>query len=323
MLDMVTIGDIKLDTFVVLDEASLQCQLKMPECLLCLEYGKKIPVRVVDSQIAGSAPNVATGLSRLGYKTAVLSNMGVDGTRTLAMKRMKEEGVGTQYIHVSKNEPSAYSVVLNFKEEKTILTSHIKHVYRIPQKFTKPKWLYLSEMGPGYEHIYRDVLRLEKKDGVLIGCNPGTIQIEEGKQTLFDLLRHVYVLFVNLEEARAISGENTLEVHRLATALWKLGPKKVVITDGKNGSYSFDGQELHFCPIFPGTFVEATGAGDAFATGYMAALMSGELHDEALRWGAVNSTSVVGFVGPTAGLLGKKQIVNRLRQHPGFNVELM
>ena len=57
---MITIGDTKLDTFVVLDEASLQCQLKMPDCQLCIAYGEKIVVDVVEYQIAGTAQNVAT-----------------------------------------------------------------------------------------------------------------------------------------------------------------------------------------------------------------------------------------------------------------------
>ena len=76
MYDLITIGDIKLDTFVVLDGNGQQCSLKMPEAKLCLDYGAKIDVQVVDSQIAGSAPNVAIGLARMKKKTAVLSVMG-------------------------------------------------------------------------------------------------------------------------------------------------------------------------------------------------------------------------------------------------------
>ncbi len=320
---MITIGDIKLDTFVVLDEASLQCQLKMPECLLCLDYGKKIAVDVVDSQVAGSAPNVAIGLSRIGFGAAVISNMGEDSTRQLALQHLKKEKVSSAYIHIAKREQSSYSVVLNFKGEKTILTSHIRHAYRLPPTLPKTRWMYVCEMGQGYEPLYRSVTSLARNDGMLIGFNPGSIQIEERKPSLYSLLKQVYVLFLNREEAQAVAQESTLEIHRLATALWKLGPRKVVITDGKNGSYSFDGQELNFCPIFPGKLVEATGAGDAFATGYLAALMGGQMHDEALRWGAVNSASVVGQIGPTAGLLSRTQIRARLRLHPGFRVQKM
>ncbi|OGL66979.1 hypothetical protein A2856_00590 [Candidatus Uhrbacteria bacterium RIFCSPHIGHO2_01_FULL_63_20] len=324
MFDVVTIGDIKLDTFVVLDHvSSVQCTLKMPECLLCLEYGAKIPVNVVDAQMAGSAPNVAVGLARMGLKTAVVSNMGLDGTRALTLRRFYEEGVSPAYIHVTRREQSAYSVVLNYKGERTILSSQIKHEYHLPRKMARTKWIYVSEMGNGYERIYKEVVARTKKDGTYIGFNPGSIQIAERKKALFDLIKNTYVLFVNLEEARAITQQDTAEVHHLATALYRLGPKKTVITDGKNGAYSFDGTELRHCPIFPGKKIESTGAGDAFATGYLGALMHGQLHDEALRWGSVNSASVVGFVGPQPGLLTTAKLRSRLRQHPSFRTILM
>ncbi|OGL94630.1 hypothetical protein A2348_03310 [Candidatus Uhrbacteria bacterium RIFOXYB12_FULL_58_10] len=323
MYDMITIGDTKLDTFVVLDEASLQCQLKMPDCQLCIAYGEKIVVDVVASQIAGTAPNVATGLSRMGLKTAVISNMGADGTYQLAIDTLKTEKVATRYLHRVMNEMSSYSVVLNYKGEKTLLTSHIRHAYRLPKPLPKSKWIYISEMGPGYENLYRQVVGRAKANNIHIALNPGTIQITERKTFLFDLMKKTYVLFVNLEEAQRIAEEETLEIHRLATALYKMGPKQVVITDGKRGAYAFDGNYLHFCPIFPGRSIEATGAGDAFSTGYIGALMNGQLHDEALRWGAVSAASVVGFVGPTKGLLSVAKIRSRLNKRPSFRVKEM
>jgi sugar/nucleoside kinase (ribokinase family) len=178
-------------------------------------------------------------------------------------------------------------------------------------------------MGQGYETLYRSVVSYAKRNQVYIGVNPGTIQIEQRKKYLFDLMKVTYVLFVNLEEAQAVSGESSVEPHRLVTALWKMGPKKVVVTDGKNGSYAFDGKEVLHCPIFPGRLVEATGAGDAFATGFIGALMHGQLHDEALRWGSVNSASVVGKVGPQAGLLSVGQIRSRLKKNPSFRATIM
>lgn len=319
--DLITIGDIKLDTFVVLDEANISCELKMPECKLCLDYGAKIDVKVVDSQIAGSAPNVAVGLARMKKKTSVLSVMGEDTTRPLAIEHLKREGVNTSLIEVLKNEKSTYSVVLNYKGEKTILTGHIKHQYHLPARFPKPTWLYIGEMGEGYEKVYKQVIDYAKKDGVLIAMNPGSIQIEEHKKSLYDVFPHLDVLFVNREEAQILTGEQSLELHKLAGALSKHGPKHVIITDGKNGAYEYGGRELRFCPIFPGKLVEATGAGDSFASGYLGALMHGESCSEGLRWGAVNSSSVVGHVGPTKGLLSATEIRKRLKTKPSFKVK--
>lgn len=319
--DLITIGDIKLDTFVVLDDANVSCELKMPECKLCLDYGAKINVKIVDSQIAGSAPNVAVGLARMKKKISILSVMGEDTTRPLALEHLKREGVDVSLIEVIKGEKSTYSVVLNFLGEKTILTGHIKHEYHLPKKFPKPTWLYVGEMGEGYEKIYKQVADYAKKDGVRITMNPGSIQIDERKKSLYDLLPYLEVLFINLEEAQRLTKSKSLEVHKLAGALSKLGPKHVVITDGKNGAYEYGGRDLRFCPIFPSKLVEATGAGDAFASGYLGALLSGESCSEGLRWGAVNSSSVVGYVGPTKGLLSATEIRKRLKAKPNFNVK--
>lgn len=319
--DLITIGDIKLDTFVVLDEANVSCELKMPECKLCLDYGAKIEVDVVDSQIAGSAPNVAVGLARMKKKTSILSVIGKDTTRPLAIEHLRRENVDTSFIEVVTSEKSTYSVVLNYRGEKTILTGHIKHEYHLPTRFPKPAWLYVGEMGDGYEKVYAQIANYAKKDGVLIALNPGSIQVLEHKTSLFGLLPHLEVLFVNREEAQILSKEKSNEIHKLAGALYKHGSKHIIITDGKNGAYEYGGRELRFCPIFPGKLVEATGAGDAFSSGYLGALMHGESCSEGLRWGAVNAASVVEHVGPTKGLLSATEIRKRLKAKPGFKVK--
>ncbi len=320
---MITIGDIKLDTFVVLDEANLQCELKMPECKLCLDYGAKIDVNIVDSQVAGSAPNVAVGLSRLGKKTAILSVMGQDTTRPLAYEVLKREGVSTRYIETVEGEQSTYSVVLNYQGEKTILTGHIRHSYHLPTSLPKTKWMYVCEMGHGYERLYRSVAARVRDNGIKLGLNPGSIQIEERKTFLYDVIRQTHVLFLNREEAHMVTKSKITDIRHSASQLWKMGPDIVVITDGKNGSYCFDGSEIYFCPIFPGKAKEATGAGDAFATGFMAALMNGKDVPEGLRWGSVNASSVVKFVGPQAGLLTQSAIEKKLKSRTSFKVEKM
>lgn len=317
MYDVIAIGDIKLDTFVLLDDANASCELKMPECQLCLDYGAKITVNVVDSQIAGTAPNVAVGLARMKLRTAVMSNMGKDTTYDLAMTKLAGEGVSTRFIRTISSIPSAYSVILMVQGDRTVLASQTKRTYIFPKPFPKSKWLYVGEMGHTYEKMYAQITSYIKKSGVKLGFNPGTIQIQDHKHELFDLIAQTTVLFVNLQEAQAITKLDTTEVHHLATALWKLGAKRIVITDGKQGSYDFDGEILLHCPIFPGKVVGTIGAGDAFATGYLGCLIK-NARAFPLVWGSINSASVVGHVGPQPGLLSDTHIIQRGKKRKTF-----
>ncbi|MDO8425456.1 MAG: carbohydrate kinase family protein [bacterium] len=316
MYALITIGDIKLDTFIVLDDASLQCSLEESHaCKLCIEYGAKIPVKDFEPQIAGSAPNVAVALSRLKLKTAVYSIVGSDPTGMLAYAHLRKEGVRTTYVKTSRHGRSSYSVVISYKGDRTILGVLHPRTYRLP-RLAATKWLYLSEMGEDFVSLYDDVAALHARTQVKIGFNPGAVQIRAGARKLKPLLKATAVLFVNREEGHQLLGKkHSLDTKHLLTALWKLGPDAVVVTDGSEGAYAFDGGDGWHLPAFPATVVESTGAGDGFAAGVLAGTMYGKPLAEALRWGAANAASVVGAVGPTPGLLTKTQMDRALKRH--------
>lgn len=324
MLDLLSVGAIKLDTFIVLPEASLACELKTAECKLCVDYGKKIPVQAFVTQTAGSAPNVAVGLAKMGFKTSIVSYMGDDPAYHQAMAFLRQHKVATEHIKKQKGFHSSAAVVLNYKGESTQLVDHVPHEYRLPLSSPAAKFIHLSELGGGYEKLYRDAIALHKKRGVRLSLNPGSIQIHELKPVLFELIKKTEVLFLNMSEARQVARvENGEEIKTLMLKLKALGPSYVVVTDGQNGAYAFNGEQLDHVPMFPGKRIEATGAGDAFTSGFMGAILKGKPHREALRWGSVNGASVVSTVGPTTGLLSHTEIVKRLGARKSFkSVEL-
>jgi len=94
----------------------------------------------------------------------------------------------------------------------------------------------------------------------------------------------------------------------LLLAVGKLGPKIVVITDGNNGSYVGDGKLFVRAGVLPVDAYERTGAGDAFGSGALSAIIKGKSFEEALTWGTVNSASVIGYMGAQRGLLRTEEI---------------
>src|SRR5688572_18155434 len=311
--DMISVGDATLDVFVNLIEASVLCNLQKDVCQLCLSYADKIPVEKVQRVIGGNAANNAVGSSRLGLKAAFYSIVGNDETGKQIMDTVKREKVSTEYVHVDKKQESNYSVVLNYKAERTILVYHIDRKYKLP-KLKATKWIYLTSMGKNHQNLHNELLAHVKKTGTKLGFNPGTHQLKQGLEKLKPLLAVTSVLFVNKEEAKRLVGE-IADMKELLMAVRHVGPEIAVITDGQKGSYAYDGREFWKCGITDTPIVERTGAGDSFATAFLAALNHGKPIPDAMRWGTMNSASVITKVGPQAGLLTKTQMAAWLKKH--------
>jgi sugar/nucleoside kinase (ribokinase family) len=239
------------------------------------------------------------------------------------IKLLREEGVGTKYLQ-RKPGLGGYGVVINYQAERTILS-----YYGVPtgeflseDEDVDASWVYLTTGGGSYEEFYRKAVDWTVKKGVKLAFNPGTWQVKAG-----DALKYVYektdLLFVNKEEATIVlsAQDSGFNIKDLLRGLHEWGAKIVVITDGPEGTYCFDGSNYLYMPIVPAPVVERTGAGDAFGAGFMAAILSGKNVEEALKWGTCDSGSVLGFVGPEAGLLTKDQMPQWLEKAESVKVE--
>ena len=323
MLDLLAIGDIKMDTFVPVPHAAITCELQRTTCKMCIDYGTKTLVPHFLFAVAGSAPNVAVGLKKLGRSTGVLSTIGKDEVGKAALAFLREHGISTKHVELRADISSSHSVVLNFQGESTQLVSHTDVRYHIPARMSRTKFIHLSEMGAGYVDLYRELLEYVKKTHTRISINPGSVQIAERKKELFDLLAVTEILFLNRSEAAKLLEKSGSNMSELLDGLMALGPKTVVITDGQAGSYVADKRGRFRAEMFPGERVEATGAGDAFSTGFIGAVLHGKGPDAALCWGSVNAASVVGYVGPTKGLLSTLEIMQKLEELKTFTAEKM
>jgi ribokinase len=152
--------------------------------------------------------------------------------------------------------------------------------------------------------------------------NPGTFQLRLGINKLKPLLKRTEILFVNKEEAEELLGK-TGDYRELAVGLQKYGPKTVVITDGMKGSSCYDEGELYMVGIYPHKPIEATGCGDAFASGFTSARAHGLSVPEALRWGARNGAGCAEKIGPQDGLIAEKQMIADLKKHPKFQATIV
>lgn len=316
MYDLTTIGDIKLDVFIDLGkDAKVACSLDKEDCRMSIKYGEKIPVDSAITMMAGSAPNISIGVRRLGATASIISVVGEDTTATLAMDGLKKEGIPTEYVTIAKGTQSSFSAVLNFEGESTILAVHRPHAYTLPDNI-RTDWMFVSEMGPKYKSLFKDLTEKARNDNVKLGINPGAIQLEELSDELINLVSVCELLIVNVSEAQLLTHTEIEDPKVLLRTLQEMGPKTVIITDGKEGAYGTNDTVIYHAPMFPGERLEATGAGDAFASGVLAALIADHDLPTALSWGSVNAAWVVQYIGPQEGLQTRTQVETQLKETP-------
>ena len=323
-LDVLCIGDVVTDAFIKLRDENGHIYNNEDGKFLSIPFGAKIPYdHDVIQEADGNAPNAAVSFARLGLDSGIMSNVGHDQRGRDIIMTLQKSKVDTRYIHINPGKKSNYNYILWYKEERTILVNHEDYDYHWPHihKSDTPKWIYFSSLSKKSLPFHDDLTGwLEENPDVNLAFSPGTFQIEEGAQRLKKLYKHANILILNRQEAAKVGGGKIENVHDLFDKLHALGPKLVVITDGPKGSYASGPEGRLFMPIYPDPSppVERTGAGDAFSSTFVAAIIKGESVADAMRWGPVNSMNVVQHVGPHDGLLTETQLEALLGKAPDW-----
>ncbi len=321
-LDFVAIGDTVVDAFIRLkdNQAHTTCRVDTNACELCMAFGAKIPYDFVKVVYAvGNSANACVSAARLGLKSALITNLGKDGDGEKCLKSLTALGVDTRYILEHDGRKTNYHYVLWYASDRTILIKHEVFPYTLPLGTTGPKWLYLSSLGEtslGFHHEIASYIAAHPETKLVF--QPGTFQIKLGFEELKDIYTHTEVFFCNVEEARLILKTDELEPKNLVKMMTTLGPKIIVVTDGPNGAYVYDGENSWFMPIYPDIAppYERTGAGDSFASTFIATLALGKTPSEAITWAPINSMSVVQKIGAQEGLLSRTELEKYLAEAP-------
>lgn len=322
--DVIAIGDIVTDAFIkLLDDKAVTYQNEQGKWL-AMPFATKLPFdHSVVIEAVGNAANAAVAFARLGLDSAFVTNVGADTHGRDMIKALDKRDVDTRFVRINRGKKSNYHFVLWYQEERTILIKHEEYDYHWPhlRPAEIPKWVYFSSISENALEYHDQVAEwLEENPSVKLAFQPGTFQMKAGTERLKRIYARSEVIMLNREEASVVGGGKIDDMNDLFDKLHVLGPKIVVITDGPKGAYASDGQKRVQMPPYPdpGPPVERTGAGDAFASTFVAALMKGNSIEGALQWAPINSMSVVQQVGAQAGLLTEKELEKYLRNSPDW-----
>lgn len=322
-IDVLAVGNVVTDIFIRLQDDEARVDKDPDGRRLSMAFASKVPFDFSEVVPAvGNAANAAVAFAKLGLEAGLVSNTGGDAGGREIINALHGAGVDTRFVHINPSKKSYQHYVLWYKEERTILVrDKVDYEYHWPRFriIDIPKWIYFSSVGK-YEVEYNDQLAawLEAHPPVKLAFQPGTFQIEAGVTRLKRIYQRAEILAVNREEATEISGGDHDDINDLFNKLHGLGPKIVVISDGHTGAYASDGVSRYKMPIYPDPKppFERTGAGDAFSSTFVAAIIKGASVEAALLWAPINAMSVVQSVGAQAGLLNVHQIEQYLHTAP-------
>ena len=150
---------------------------------------------------------------------------------------------------------------------------------KIPAGFRAAEYVFLGNIDPELQIGVLDQVKSPK----LVVCDTMNYWIQGKREPLLELLSRVDLLMVNDGEARELSGD--WNIHRAGRWILAHGPSRVVIKQGEYGALLIEPTRTFYVPAFPlETVFDPTGAGDAFAGGFMAYLArTGSLSENNIR----------------------------------------
>lgn len=308
--DVLCMGSATIDSFLATEQP-----------LSTIKLGDKVLVKSIERHSGGGATNSAAALSKLGLKVKMLTKLGNDHDAEFILKEMKRYGVKNICKHKSKHNTD-FAVIISSKKEK----DRIIYVHKGASEdlstddFKKTqlnfKWIYLASLLGKSFQTAKKIAEHAKRKNIKVLFNPSLYLAGKGKSYLKTVLEATEILILNKEEAKALLDTSSNSFPALLQNLQKCGPRIVVITDGKKGFHALHEKIVYSLKRTPDVkSVHTAGAGDAFASGFLAGVIKNYPFEDALKLGQVNSSSIIQHIGTKNKLLNEKEARRMIKKY--------
>lgn len=313
--DIITIGSATRDGFFEgIPFVSIKDKRFITGKGIGLPLGAKIQVPKVHFLTGGGATNTATTFARLGFKTSAIFRVGNDVSGETIIKEIVEEGVDISFVQKDYVLPTAYSVIFLMKNgERTILSykgcAQYLSFQEIPLAGLNTNWLFVGSLGKE-KNILKKIISWAKNKKIKIALNPGRYELQWLKKNK-KYLSWIDVFIVNQEEASYLTDISFYKEKEIFQKLDKLVSGIAIMTKGPKGVAVSDGKYLYQASSYSKKKPkDHTGAGDAFASGFVSVLMKEKKLNEktiekAIKFASFNAHSVIQYLGAKKGILSQ------------------
>lgn len=273
--------------------------------------GGKLDASHMIIQGGGPIPNVMVGLARFGLKTAVITALGDDYAGEIGRREIAKDRVSTTHIVVKPKQSS--DTAIGFVEKRSgrrtialhrgarLTPSDIKTA-----NLPRPRLIHLD--GRDLAACIKLAL-WGRTVGAIVTFDIGSIRNDVSP--IFSLVDHLIVA-----DSYAFPFTKTRTAQKAISKLARHCPGTIVVTEGIAGSTGFENGVFASFGAYKVKNVDTTGAGDAFHTGYIYALLNGEPLASRLQLGAATAALKCTRPGARTGIPTLTQVRNFLKRKP-------
>ena len=325
MKSILGIGNALTDILAELPDDSLRSEYHLPKGSMQhvdMETGDKIWAALkplgVKYVAGGSAANTLTCTSILGMPSGFFGKIGDDELGLLFKSDQEQYGVKTTLLKSPHSSGRSMVFVSGGNAERTFAVYLGAALDLVPEDL-KPEFF----EGYDYFHIEgylvqnqalaRRAVELAHKAGCIISIDMASYNVVESNLAfLHDIVeRYVDIVFANETESKAFT---KLDDPRKALDEIARMCKVAVVKVGKDGSWIRSGENIHFIEAYPAQTIDATGAGDTYAAGFLFAHSLGLPLEACGHAGSIIAAKVVEVLGTKIDIPRWKSAKNQLRE---------
>lgn len=228
------------------------------------------PTGRAEKIVGGACTYISLAASYFVTPVRIVSVVG-DDFPAETLEYMKKRGVDLDGLQIKPGEKSFFWAGKYYRDLNTrdTLDTQLNVLATfdpvLPPHYHNSEYLMLGNLTP---QVQMRVLKQLHRRPKLVALDTMNFWMNSALNDLLAVLKKVDVLTINDEEARQLSGENSLV--RAAKIIHKMGPKYLIIKKGEHGALLFHRGEIFFAPALPlAEVTDPTGAGDTFAGGFM------------------------------------------------------
>jgi len=313
MYDIITFGSASLDIFIKPKEfIKIKNKKKFTTGKgVCFDIGSKVDIDKIFFASGGGGTNTATTFAKQGFKVAFCGKLGDDIAGKKIIEELKKNNIDINFVFFTKKASTNHSIVLTgFDKDRMIFVfrgaSELLKKEEIPFSKLKAKWLYLAPLSGKLCDSFEILVDYAYKNNIKLAVNPGHSQLSLPFLKLKRIIQKINVFILNQEEAAFLAKMPFQKEKEIFEKIDNLCPNIFIMTKGDRGAVISDKKYFYSIKAPKTKVVDKTGAGDAFASGFLSGfiLKNGDV-DYSISLAISNAVSCLKKIGAKNGLLEK------------------